>query len=213
VSELSFDVLDVTPERFAAAPTLTARLRIAETTGEVVHAAALRAQVRIEPQRRGYTGAEKDALGDLFGEPERWGRTLKPFLWMHTTTMVPGFTGSTEVELPLPCTYDFEVTGTKYLHGLSGGEIPLVLLFNGTIFTRGATGFGVAQIPWHKEATYRLPVAVWRELMDHYFPNSGWLRLDREMLTALQRYKSVRALPTWEQAFAALLKEAGEDAP
>ena len=40
------------------------------------------------------------------------------------------------------------------------------------------------------EARYRLPVAVWRELMDRYFPNSGWLRLDRDTLDALQRFKA-----------------------
>lgn len=212
MTELSFDVLDIAPERHAAAPTLLTRLRIAETTGEVVHAVALRAQVRIEPQRRSYAAAEKDALLDLFGEPSRWGETAKPFLWTHCTAMVPGFSGSTEVDLPLLCTYDFEVAASKYLHGLSDGEVPLVLLFSGTVFTRGATGFAVTQIPWHKEATYRLPVRVWRELMDLYFPNSGWLRLEQETLARLQRYKSVRAIPTWEEAFAALLKEAGEEA-
>lgn len=212
MTELSFDVLRVEPERHAASPVLTARLRLSETTGEVVHAIALRAQVRIEPQRRGYTTPERDALLDLFGEAARWGQTAKPFLWLHSSTMVPGFTGSTEVDLPLTCTYDFEVAASKYLHGLTDGEVPLVLLFSGTVFTRGATGFSVTQIPWHKEATYRLSVRVWRELMDLYFPNSGWLRLDQETLARLQRYKSQRCLPTWEEAFAALLKEAGEDA-
>lgn len=211
MTALAFDVLDVRPEPYAASPTLLARLRLTETTGEVVHAVALRAQVRIQPQRRGYLDGEREALLDLFGEPDRWSNTLKAFPWLHATAMVPGFSGSTELDLPLACTYDIEVAASKYLHGLADGEVPLTLLFNGTVFTRGASGFAVQQLPWHTDVEYRMPVAVWRELMDTYYPNSGWLRVDRETIERLQRYKSMRALPTWEQAFAALLKEAGAD--
>ena len=45
--------------------------------------------------------------------------------------------------------------------------------------------------------------------MDLYFPNTGWLRLRRETLDALQRYKTERALLTWDETFERLLKEAG----
>jgi hypothetical protein len=127
--------------------------------------------------------------------------------------MVPGFEGSTSVDLPLLCTYDLEVAAAKYFHGVAAGEVPLSFLFNGTIISRGETGFTVTQVPWHSEATHRMPVTVWRDLMDHYFPNSGWLRLDRDTLSALARYKSRRGLTTWEGAFAILLSEAGEEAP
>ena len=34
-------------------------------------------------------------------------------------------------------------SGTTYLHALRDGEIPLLFLFSGTVFTRGATGFAV----------------------------------------------------------------------
>jgi hypothetical protein len=210
VTRLQLEVLDVTAERWAAVPTLVLRLGVTETTGETVHALALRAQVRIEPQRRGYTDGERAALLDLFGEPDRFSKTLKPFLWTHATALVPGFSGRTEVDVPLPCTYDFDVAAAKYLHGLESGSVPLALLFNGTVFTRGETGFAVTQVPWDTEAAYRMPVAVWRAAMDHSFPGTGWIRLDRETLTRLQRYKASRALPTWEDAFALLLKEAGE---
>ena len=43
--------------------------------------------------------------------------------------------------------------------------------------SRAQTGFTVELVPWHLESRFRLPVSVWRELMDAYFPNSGWLRL------------------------------------
>jgi hypothetical protein len=210
MTELVFDCMDVRPERYAASPTLSFRLRIAETSGEAVHAIALRCQIRIEPQRRRYSAEEADRLLELFGERPRWGDTLKPLQFAMVSAMVPGFTGATEIELPVPCTYDFEVASAKYLHALDGDEVPLLLLFSGTVFTKGETGFSVAQVPWHKEASYRLPARVWRELMDLYFPNEAWIRMRRETLDALQAFKARQALPTWDDALEALLKQAGE---
>ena len=136
---------------------------------------------------------------------------MRPFLWTHVATMVTAFTGETIVDLPVECTYDFEVSGTKYLHALEGGDIPLVLLFNGTAFGKSEAGFSVEPVAWHEEATYRLPVKVWRDVMDIYFPNSGWLRVDRDTIDALTRFKAKRALPTWDHTVAQLLKEAGEE--
>lgn len=205
MTSLSFEVLGVSSDPFAATPTLLFRLRITEASGEPVHAMALRCQIRIEPQRRAHSGAEQAGLGELFGGPERWGETLKPFTWTHASTMVPGFTGAVEFDFPVACTYDFEVTASKYLHALRDGEVPLVLAFAGTVFTRGVAGFGVEQIPWHLEAGCRMPVAVWRQLMDAFFPNSGWIRLDRDTLDRLIRYKSERALPNWERVVDSLL--------
>jgi hypothetical protein len=213
MTDLEFAVLDLRPEPYAAAPTLLARVRLTQPEGAAVHAVVLRAQIRIDAQRRGYTDAEKAGLLDLFGAPERWGETVRPFVWTHAATTVQGFTGSTEVDLPVPCTYDLEVAGSKYLHALSEGVVPLAFLFAGTVFSRtsvdGRPAFGVTQIAWHRDAAYRMPVLVWRELMAQHFPNTGWLRVDTRTLGRLQRYKSRRALPTWEEAFAALLKEAG----
>jgi len=205
VTDLVFDVLDVAPQQHAAAPHLLFRLRVAETSGAVVHAIALRAQLRIEPQRRPYDAGEREALVDLFGSPDRYPSTLKPFLWTHATAMVQGFTGAREFDLPVACTYDFDVAATKYLHALAGGDVPLVLLFSGTVFTRGETGFAVEQLSWSLEAPCRLPVACWRALMDLYFPGGGWIRLDRDTIDALARYRSARGLTSWEQTLAALL--------
>jgi hypothetical protein len=164
--------------------------------------------VRIDPQRRPYEAAEADGLGDLFGGRPRWSSTLKPFLWMHATAMVRGFRGGIDVDLPLPCTYDFEVAATKYLHALRHGDIPLSLLFSGTVFTRGATDFQVEQIPWHADVDHRMPVQRWRQAMDAFFPDSAWIRVPTATLDALARFRSERGLPTWEQAFDTLLGEA-----
>ncbi len=211
MSDLVFDCLDVQPDRYGATPTLLFRLRIAETTGESIHAIALRCQMRIEPQRRRYDDQEAERLLDLFGETSRWGETLKPMQFTNVSVMVPGFQGSTEVELPVPCTYDFEIASTKYFHALADGEIPLLLLFSGTVFARGDSGFSVDLVPWHKETQYRLPARVWKQLMDLYFPAQGWIRMRRDTLDALQLFKSRRALPTWDDALEALLDGAAEE--
>jgi hypothetical protein len=205
MTTLAVQVLGVEAQRHAASPHLLFRLRVTESSGAVVHAAALRCQLRLEPQRRPYDPDEQAALTDLFGTSERYSTTLKPFLWTHTTALVPGFTGSTEIDLPVACTYDFEVAATKYLHALRGGDVPLLLLFSGTVFTRGETGFTVEQVPWDVEAACRMPVQTWRDLMDAYFPGGGWIRLDRDTLDALGRYRSERGLTSWEATLAELL--------
>jgi hypothetical protein len=208
MTSLAFTVLGVQPQTHAASPHLLFRLRIEETSGAVVHAIALRCQLRIEPQRRPYDELEQAGLTDLFGTAERYVTTLKPFLWTHATAMVQGFTGSTEVDLPVAVSYDLEVSGAKYLHALRSGEVPLNLLFSGTVFTRGQSGFAAEQLSWSLEAPTRLPVSTWRELMDQYFPGSGWIRLDRDAVDALLRYRAERGLTSWEQVVEALLTPA-----
>ncbi len=165
MSNYTFSVVDIFAEPYAADPQLTARLRIEESTGETIHAIALRCQVRIEPQKRRYEESDETGLRALFGDRERWGDTLKPFLWMQCSAMVQGFTGITEVDLALPCTYDFDVTGSRFLHAVGEGTIPLALLFSGTVFTKGINGFGVQQVPWDCEAPYQLPVEVWKQMI------------------------------------------------
>jgi len=209
MSELMIEVIGARAEPYAAVPTLMLRLALAEPSGDPVHAVALRTQIQIEPQRRRYTKVEGARLLELFGKQPQWGESLRPFLWTHSTAMLTGFTGRTEVDLPLVCTYDFEVAAAKYLHSLDDGEIPLALLFSGTVFARRNGVVSVQPVAWHVEANYRLPVQLWRDVMDLYFPNSGWIRLRRESIDALTRYKAERAIPSWDDAFELLLKEAG----
>ncbi len=209
MTNLSFSIADVFAEPYAAAPQLTARLRIEESSEQVIHAIALRAQVRIEPQRRRYSEDEESGLLDMFGTRNRWFDTLKPFMWMQCSTMVQGFRDITEVDLAMPSTYDFEVTWSKYLHALREEMIPVVFLFSGTVFTRGSNGFGVEQVPWDREASYQIPVTVWKDMIHHYFPNTGWIRLSHDTLETLAHYKSVRGLTTWEATVESLLAKAG----
>jgi hypothetical protein len=211
--DLSFSVLDVFAEPYTVAPQLTARLRIQDGSGERVHAIVLRCQVRIEPQRRHYDDAERDGLRGLFGERERWSDTLKPFLWMQCNATVQGFTGATEVSLALPCTYDFDVIGSRYLHALGDGDVPLTLLFSGTVFTKGGAGFGVRQVPWDCEARHQMPVAVWRRMIASHFPNSGWIRLDQDVLDSIADFRARRGLTGWDETVRTLLADIGEVVP
>jgi hypothetical protein len=211
VTSLTFEVVGARAEPYAAVPTIMLRLRLTEADFLPVHAVALRCQIMIEPQRRKYEPAEAEHLLELFGETPRWGDTLRPFLWTHVGMTVAGFDGSTEVDLPITCTYDFEVAAAKYLHALRGGEVPLLLLFSGTIFAKGEKGFSAEPVAWHEEASFRMPASVWRDVMDLYFPGGGWLRLRRDTLDTLTRFKTSRGIVTWEETVEQLLKEAGED--
>lgn len=211
--DLNFQVEGAIAVPYAAAPQLAFKLHITNTlTHEPIQAVALRCQIQIEAQRRRYVEADHARLLDLFGEPERWSTTLRSMLWTHTNVGVPPFTGNTHVDLPVPCTYDFNVAATKYFYALTEGEVPITLLFSGTVFYEAADGsLQVDQISWEKEATFRLPVRVWQDMMDLYYPNSAWLRLHRDVFDRLYRYKIDQGLPTWEQALERLLPPDNEE--
>jgi hypothetical protein len=208
MAELTFTCLDAVPERYAMAPTLLFRLRLSAARQQRVRALALRCQFRIEPQRRGYGDEEAKRLLELFGDRARWGDTLKPFQFANSSTVVASFTGSTEVEVAVPCSYDMEVTAGRYFNALEDGEIPFILLFSGTVFGDGEKGLWVEQVPWHSESRYRMPVERWREMMDLHFPGSGWLRLQRETIDALAEFRAIRTIPTWDDTILAALDAA-----
>lgn len=217
--KLDFRVVGAKPLPFTAAPLLIFELRITHaaadrTTVASIHSIALRCQIRIEPARRRYNVQEQEGLLDLFGEPARWGQTLRSTLWTHTNVTVPPFTDHIVVDLPVPCTFDFNVAVAKYFYALEDGLVPLCLLFSGTVFYEAEDGaLQVAQIPWEKEANYELPVRVWKEMMDHYYPNSVWLCLRKDVFDRLYQYKSRHGLPGWEQALESLLPAMESPAP
>jgi hypothetical protein len=205
MTDVTFAVVDVAPEPYAVTPVLMARVGIATGEDEPIRAIALKCQLRFEPSRRSYSDDEAAELMDLFGPRERWAATQHSFLWQHATAMVPGFTGTTQVNLPVECTYDFEVTGAKYMHALRDGTIPLQFLFSGTVFTDGSRGFAVQQVPWDREERYDMPVSVWRDLIAQHYPNTGWLRLDRDTIDALAAYRTARGLLGFDDAITSLL--------
>jgi hypothetical protein len=212
VPELDFCVESVAAVPYAAAPTLAFRLRVTNANREeVIHSMALRAQIQIEVARRHYSAEEQGRLSDLFGEPGRWGQTLKTMLWTHVAVNVSPFQGETTVAIPVPCTFDFNVATTKYFHGLSEGELPLNFLFSGTVFYQSEQeGLQVAPISWEKEAKFRLPLKIWKQMIDEYYPNTAWLCLRRDAFKRLYEYKVRNGIPTWEEVIERIFQNADE---
>jgi hypothetical protein len=222
--DLDFKIENVEAVPYAQSPQLAFKLLIQQTHPEdrpavqslhtvsfhsvSIHSVILRCQLRLEPARRRYSPDEQQQLGELFGEPHRWGQTVRSTLWTNVSVSVPPFTHEIRVNLVVPCTYDFNVASTKYFAALSQGEVPLSFLFSGTIFYAADDGsFQVEQISWEKEAEFRLPVSVWRTMMDMYYPNTAWLCLRQDVFDRLSSYRINTAMPTWEQAIEKLLNE------
>jgi hypothetical protein len=202
--QLGFAVESAEAARFAAAPTIV--FRLAFQSDKPIRSLSLNAQIRIVPTRRGYDATDEERLLELFGTSERWGETLRGFLWTNATLVVPPFTGIARADLCVPCTYDLEVASAKYFHALHGGDVPLEFLFSGTAFFLGDDGLlRTARISWESEAQFRLPVRVWKEAMDNHFPGSAWLRVRGEVFERLVAYKAARMLPTWDSTLEHLL--------
>ena len=205
--DLEFKLEGAEVADFAAVPSLVFKLRIENLEGEAVRSVALNTQIRIAATGRHYEAAEQERLLELFGVPSRWKDTLRSLLWTHIVLQVPRFSGSTVVDMPVACTYDLEVVAAKYFYALQDGEVPLEFLFSGTIFYAGEDGrLQTTRISWEKEAEFRLPVRLWKEMMDQYFPNSAWVRLRKDAFDQLYDYKVRKGLPTWEATVEALLR-------
>jgi hypothetical protein len=208
--EPDFAVLGARPVRYAAAPMLSLDLQVNEPSGRQVYMIALHIQVMIEPARRAYDDATRAKLLELFGEPERWSVTTRSLVWAQLDVLVPAFTGSTTVAIPVACSYDLELAAAKYLHSLPDGMAPMALHFNGTVYYRGEDGaLQMVLVPWSTSIDFRLPVSVWRETIAHYYPKMGWAAVGIDTLEALQQAKLARGLATLDATVAALLAESG----
>jgi hypothetical protein len=205
--ELNFQVERAEVVSNAASPLLALKLRLTTSDpNETIHTVALRCQIQIETTRRKYTPEDQAKLRDLFDDPSRWGQTLKNLLWTHASIVVPSFQGTTIVDLPVPCTFDFNVAATKYFDGLSDGEVPICVQFSGTVFYASPQGsLQVAPISWDKETRFKLPIKVWRDMIDSYYPNSAWLCLHKDAFDRLHEYKVRHGIPTWEEAIESLI--------
>ena len=211
--DLSFEVVGAEVPLYAAVPTLIFKLRVTNADAqEPIHSVTLRSQVQLAVTRRRYSPAAQAQLLEVFGEPERWGETLRSLLWTHVNAVVPQFTGSVIIDLPIACTYDFEVVATKYFNALGDGEVPLLFLFSGTVFYENEEGnLQAGQISWTKESTYRFPITVWQEMMARYYPNSTYIRLHKDIFDRLYQYKATHGLPTWEDVIGRLLQSAEKE--
>jgi len=206
----AFNVLGVSFVEDAAAPTLRFALEASEASGREVFTIALTAQINIDPARRGYDDATRARLVELFGEPARWAATTHSFLWAHTSTLVPSFTGTTTFSLPLACTYDLELAAVKYFYSLPDGHAPLSFHFSGSVLHRAEDGgIQVAAIPWSTTARWRMPVATWRQMIERHYPNSSWIRVHPDTAELLRGYKARAGMLSIDATVAALLEAAG----
>jgi Family of unknown function (DUF6084) len=207
-----FAVLGVRAVRHAATPMLSLDLQVSEPSGRQVYMIALSIQLMLEPARRTYDDETREKLFELFGEPERWSVTTRSLVWSQLDVVVPAFTGTTTVSVPIACHYDLELAAAKYLHSLPDGEAPLALHFNGMVYYRADDGgLQMVLVPWSKSIEFRMPVAVWRETIEHYYPNTGWVALRLQTLEALQRAKRARGAATLDACVAQMLEEARND--
>jgi uncharacterized protein DUF6084 len=205
--DLEFAVLGARPVKYAAAPMLQLDLQVGETTGAQVYMVALTIQLMIEPARRAYDDATRERLVELFGAPERWAVTTRSLVWSKLDVLVPAFTGTTTVTVPIACHYDLELAAAKYLHSLPDGEAPLALHFNGMIYYRGEDGgLQMVLIPWSKSIDFRMPVSVWHETIAHYYPGTAWIAVRAQTFEALQREKLTRGLATLDACINAVLE-------
>jgi len=210
---LDFTVEGVEPERFAVTPTLLFALRI--QASQPIRNIALRTQIRIDPARRSYAAGEHEQLSELFGDPSRWGQTLRSFLWDHVDLPIPAFESECVVRLPVTCSHDFDVAATKYFHGIGDGDVPLSFLFSGAVFHDAPDGrLQIEQVAWSKTASFALPSAAWRTLMTRYYPDTTWLRVRHDLFERLGRYKRRHGFTDWGQALDSLIPdETREPAP
>ena len=213
--DLSFEVMSANPVSDMITPTLGFDLRITNPfSEETIHAVLLRCQIQIEVARRRYTSAEQDQLRDLFDDPSRWGDTLRPMTWVNTSVNIPAFSGSTICSIPVPCTFDFNVGTAKYFYGVAGGDVPLTFLFGGSVFFDAGQGMlQVAPISWSKEARFRLPVQLWKDLMHLHCANAVCLSLRKDVFDELYRFKMSAGLPTFEEAIQHMLVIAERERP
>lgn len=208
--DLNFQVTGVEPATRGLVPLLVFDLEVTNTPAEEqIQSATLQVQIQFECPKRAYNSSEKEKLADLFGTPERWGQTLRNRLWILASASLSPFSGATTAKLPVPCSFDLNLSAAKYFHAIEEGDIPLLFLFSGTVFYSGPDGRLQAQrISHEKECSWRMPGQTWRELMDHHWPNTAWIVLQRDVFERLNEFKRQNGLPTWEQTLERLLAEA-----
>ena len=209
-ADLAFAVEGADRVEHAAVPTVRFALRVTAPAGRAIRSVLLDTQIQIAARRRRYDAAAEEKLFELFGAPAGWGATLRTLPWVRVTSVVPPFTGSTLVDVDVPCSYDLHVVASRYFDGLRGGEVPLEFLFSGTVFAAGPGGaLQATRISWEADAEYRFPVALWQETMERYFRGTAWLRLRKDAFDRLAAFKSREALATWEEAIESLLERDG----
>ncbi len=209
--DLNFEISGVEAAAHSLTPLLHFKVRITNSPpDERIEAVLLTAQIQIQSPQRNYSAGEKENLVELFGPPEVWGQTLRNRLWAHANTTVGAFMGLTEAVLAVPCTFDLNITATKYFKALEGGEVPLLFLFSGSVFYTADSRLQVGPISWNQECVYRMQAQTWCALMERHYPNTAWVSLRGDVFDALYAYRRRHSFLSWEQTLEQLLQDAAE---
>lgn len=202
----SFTVLGVDVQKVASGPSLKFTMGVNETTGKEIFTIALMVQIHIDPAQRKFDAETKQKLFELFGEPSRWATTTRSFLWSQIFVLVPSFIGATTFDVPVLSNFDLELAATKFFYSLPDGEIPMTFHFSGSIYYKEDDGrIQIVQVPWSCSAQFRLPVERWRAMVDFYYPNTGWIAMQRQTLDKLLEYKAKEGLSTFDACISKLL--------
>jgi hypothetical protein len=213
--DLSFEIVSANPARDAISPSLTFHLRVTNPfADQLIQTVLLRCQIQIEVARRRYSPTEQLQLRELFDDPSRWSDTLRPMTWANVSVSIPEFSAVTVYPLSIPCSIDFTAATAKYFHGISDGAVPVTFLFSGSVFFKGPDGLlQIQPISWNKEARFRFPVQVWKDLVDLHYPNAVCLNLRRDVFDELYRFKISAGLPTFEDTIQRMLAIAERERP
>ena len=109
----------------------------------------------------------------------------------------------------MPLTYDLDIAATKFCHGLADGEIPLLLLFAGTVYYQGEhrragragaveRGGDVPAAGGHLARGHGRPLP--RLHLHPAVHGRRWTRC--------AAYRSKHVITTWDETLERLLKEA-----
>lgn len=209
-----FEIVGAGHVPFAATPTMLFETVATESTGAEIQSIALTSQLMIEPAQRGYDEDTRELLAELFGRSGGPGRvtSTSALAWARVAATVSGFRSRTRFALEVPCTYDLEVAAAKYFYALADGEVPLTFHFNGNVFfySDGAAAdrrLQVAPIWWTTSASYRMPVAAWRAMIEAHYPDGGFIRVSDETLRKLHERRAADGLPTLDACVAELLED------
>ena len=102
---------------------------------------------------------------------------------------------------------EFTILGVK---AVKHAAAPM-LDFTGTIFYRGEGGkMQIIKVPWECSTRYAMPLATWREMIEHYYSGTGWVALGDDTLESLSRRKAARGLHSFDATVAQLLREAAD---
>jgi hypothetical protein len=143
---------------------------------------------------------------ELFGDPHRWSVSAQRMHWTSESLLVPSFRGSTQAEIEVLCNYDVELAAAKFFHSVTEGEVPLAFHFNGSVYYSGGDDrLQVVQVPWDTSVNFAMPISVWKDMIDSYYPFRGWIPVHRDTLDSLQRLKARVGAPTLDAAVTELL--------